>query len=123
MLKIIFEGKFSVPIPSIDIYIDQLEETFFIEEIPVKILHTPGHSPGSVCILVENNIFTGDTLMKGLLGRTDLPGGNKQDLTLSLEKLKDLPGNIIIYPGHGPETILSDECDTINEYLKKQCGT
>ena len=71
MLKIIFERKFSIPIPNIDIYIDQLEETFFIEEIPVKILHTPGHTPRSVCILVENNIFTGDTLMKGLLGRTD----------------------------------------------------
>ena len=68
----------------------------------LKVLHTPGHSRGSICLLGENFIFTGDTLFKDGYGRTDLSGGSQKDLEESLEKLRKIlkPG-ITVYPGHG----------------------
>ena len=68
----------------------------------LKVLHTPGHTQGSICLLGENFVFTGDTLFKDGYGRTDLPGGSQKDMEESLEKLSKLlkPG-VIIYPGHG----------------------
>ena len=68
----------------------------------LKVLHTPGHSKGSICLLGRDFIFVGDTLFKDGYGRTDLPGGSWQELEKSLEKLKKIlkPG-ITVYPGHG----------------------
>jgi len=68
----------------------------------LKVLHTPGHTKGSICLLTENIIFTGDTLFKDGYGRTDLPGGSQEEMEESLEKLKKIlkPGTIV-YPGHG----------------------
>lgn len=70
----------------------------------LKIIHTPGHSPGSICILGKNFILSGDTLFLDGVGRTDLPGGSEKDLKESLEKLKKIiKPEMKIYPGHGPE--------------------
>ncbi len=68
----------------------------------LKVLPTPGHTKGSICLLGENFIFSGDTLFKDGHGRTDLPGGSQKDLEKSLEKLKKIlkPG-VTVYPGHG----------------------
>ena len=68
----------------------------------LKVIHTPGHTKDSICLLGKNFIFTGDTLFKNGYGRTDLPSGSQKELEESLEKLSKLlkPG-IIIYPGHG----------------------
>ncbi len=68
----------------------------------LKVIHTPGHTKGSICLLGKNFIFTGDTLFKDGYGRTDLPGGSEAELKESLEKLAELlkPG-FKIYPGHG----------------------
>jgi glyoxylase-like metal-dependent hydrolase (beta-lactamase superfamily II) len=73
-----------------------------IGDSTLKVLHTPGHTKGSICLLAKNFIFTGDTLFKDGYGRTDLPGGCQKDLEKSLEKLKKIlkPG-MIVYPGHG----------------------
>ena len=73
-----------------------------IGESVLKVLHTPGHTQGSICLLGENFVFTGDTLFKDGYGRTDLPGGSQKDMEESLEKLSKLlkPG-MIVYPGHG----------------------
>ena len=73
-----------------------------IGDIILKVLHTPGHTRGSICLIGENFIFTGDTLFKEGYGRTDLPGGSQKDLEESLERLSKLlkPG-ITVYPGHG----------------------
>lgn len=70
--------------------------------IVLKIIHTPGHTKGSICLAGSNFVFTGDTLFKDGYGRTDLPGGSAEEMKESLEKLKKLfkPG-ISIYPGHG----------------------
>ena len=78
------------------------KEEIKIGKSVLKVIHTPGHTKDSICLLGENFIFTGDTLFKNGYGRTDLPGGSQKELEESLEKLSKLlkPG-IIIYPGHG----------------------
>ena len=69
-------------------------------KIKIKIIHTPGHTPGAICLLVENRLLTGDTLFVNAIGRTDLAGGDAIKLFESLQKLKKLNDNIEIYPGH-----------------------
>ncbi|MFA5249078.1 MAG: MBL fold metallo-hydrolase [Candidatus Paceibacterota bacterium] len=72
----------------------------------LKIIHTPGHTPGSICLLGNGFLFSGDTLFDGGYGRTDLPGGSDNDMALSLEKLDDvIEPKTKVYPGHGPEFI------------------
>ena len=74
------------------------------------ILHCPGHSPDSLCFYTKGVMIGGDVIFKGSVGRTDLPGGNPNELMKSIrQKILPLPDNTIIYPGHGPKTILKDE--------------
>ena len=75
-------------------------DEFSVGKLKVKVLHTPGHTPGSVCYLVEGKLFTGDMLFVEAIGRVDLPGGNIEDMYNSLQKLKELDGKIEICPGH-----------------------
>ena len=83
-----------------------------------KVISTPFHTNGSVCFLCEkeNALFTGDTLFKGSIGRTDLPKGNERLVVSSLSKLLVLKDDLKIYPGHGDETTLKKEKET-NPYL------
>ena len=85
--------------------------------LDIAVLHTPGHTPGSVCLLVENTIFSGDTLFQGSCGRTDLPGGDWATITKSLHRLAALEGNFWVYPGHGGSTTLRDE-KKYNPYMR-----
>ena len=85
--------------------------------LDIAVLHTPGHTPGSVCLLVENTIFSGDTLFQGSCGRTDLPGGDWATITKSLHRLAALEGNFWVYPGHGGSTTLRDE-KRYNPYMR-----
>ncbi len=74
------------------------------------VLHTPGHTPGGICLLGHGVVFTGDTLFNYSIGRTDLPGGSYSQLMNSIHtKLMILPDNTVVYPGHGPETTIGDE--------------
>lgn len=91
-------------------------EEFNIGGRAYKIIHTPGHTPGSICISNGNNLFTGDTLFNGSVGRTDFPGGSTKDLMRSLDKLLELPETTVIYPGHGAITSMDIEIK-INPYL------
>jgi glyoxylase-like metal-dependent hydrolase (beta-lactamase superfamily II) len=77
------------------------ETTVDIGNIPVRMIHTPGHTPGSLCFMVDGNLVSGDTLFIGSCGRVDLPGSNPEDLYRSLTgKLKKLPAETVVYPGH-----------------------
>lgn len=82
-----------------------------------KVLHTPGHTPGGVCLLCEDAIFSGDTLFAGSIGRTDFPGGSYDTLKESLQKLTALEGDFRVFPGHGEDTTLDFERKT-NPYLR-----
>jgi hydroxyacylglutathione hydrolase len=89
-------------------------DTVSVGPLTVKVIHTPGHTKGSVTLLVEGEgvLFTGDTLFRGSMGRTDLPGGSYTDLTASLKKLAALPGDYKVYPGHEGFSSLDNERKT-----------
>ncbi len=77
------------------------EDIIKIGKINIKIIHTPGHSPESICLLVDNKLITGDTLFVGESGRIDLPGGSAEDLYHSFfDKIMKLEDDIEVYPGH-----------------------
>ena len=80
-----------------------------IAGLTVTVLHTPGHTPGSVCLAIENHLFSGDTLFAGSCGRTDLPGGSWKTIQDSLHRLAGLEGNYWVHPGHGESTTLAQE--------------
>ncbi len=88
-------------------------ETIAIGKLSIRVLHTPGHTPGSVGFYLGGDdaiLFAGDTLFADSVGRTDLPGGSFADLAVSIRtKLYVLPGETRVIPGHGPETTIADE--------------
>ena len=86
--------------------------------LTISVLETPGHSRGSVCLVVEDVIFSGDTLFYGSCGRTDFAGGSYQDILRSLKKLAQLPGQYRVYPGHDRPTDLDFE-RRVNPYVKQ----
>ena len=75
----------------------------------LKVIHTPGHTPGSICLTEGDTMISGDTLFKESIGRYDFPGGDYKTLMKSLEKLLSLETDYNVYPGHGPKTTLSHE--------------
>lgn len=101
--------NFKIIAPKADIILnDGNELTLGTEKL--KIIHTPGHSRGGICILTGNLLFCGDTLFADGIGRTDLPGGDYSTLIDSIKsKLFILDGNIKVLPGHGTETTIEDE--------------
>jgi glyoxylase-like metal-dependent hydrolase (beta-lactamase superfamily II) len=88
----------------------------------LQVLATPGHTPGSVCLMGNHALFSGDTLFAGSVGRTDLPGGDARQLRESLRtQILPLPPSLTVYPGHGPFTTLEQEFQT-NPYLASGGG-
>ena len=92
---------------------DQLD----LAGLTIGVLHTPGHTPGSVCLIAENSLFSGDTLFQGSCGRTDLPGGNTLTILQSLRRLAAIEANLWVYPGHGGSTTLAQE-KRYNPYMR-----
>lgn len=79
------------------------------DSLRFEVIHTPGHTPGSVCYRSGNILFSGDTLFCGSIGRTDFPGGSPSDIRASLKKLASLPDDTVVYPGHSEITTIGDE--------------
>ena len=93
-----------------------------IGQLSLRVLHTPGHTAGGICLYLDGHIFTGDTLFVGAVGRTDLPGGSPQQLLASIrEKIYTLPGGTIVWPGHDygplPSSTVENEKNT-NPYTR-----
>jgi len=84
-------------------------DTLKFGKITLEVIHTPGHSRGSISLLGEKEVFTGDTLFAGSIGRTDFPESSQHDMTLSLRKLANMPTQLVVYPGHGPMTTIAEE--------------
>lgn len=102
-------GMPSVEIQKVDGYINENRVITFGEN-EIKVIHTPGHTPGSVCFLIEDKLFTGDTIFYETVGRTDLAGGSFSQLKSSInEKIFTLDENIEIYPGHGRNSTVGYE--------------
>lgn len=85
--------------------------------INLKVLHTPGHTLGSVCLVGDKILFSGDTLFAGSIGRTDFPESSHLDMGVSLRKLVGLPDGLLVYPGHGEVSLLGRE-KRLNPFLK-----
>lgn len=89
------------PSPPTDISVDEGDE-IKIGEVTLQVIHTPGHTPGGMCLYNSPDLITGDTLFVGGLGRTDFPGGSHQELISSIQqKLLVLPEDTVVWPGHG----------------------
>lgn len=87
----------------------------YVADLEISALHTPGHTEGSTCFYVEREgvLFSGDVIFKGSTGRWDLPGGDREQMERSLERLTKLPEATRVYPGHGPNTTLGEELETL----------
>lgn len=94
------------------------DETIVVDDMNIKVMYTPGHTEGSICLKLNTNLFTGDTLFCGSVGRTDLPGGSMDKMMESLNKILKLTEETTIYPGHGPITYLNVEKKS-NPYIKE----
>ena len=84
--------------------------TIAFEDLQLRVLHTPGHTQGSLCFLFGLDCFSGDTLFQRGIGRTDLPGGDTAKIVFSIRNvLYRLPAKTVVYPGHGPKTTIEEE--------------
>ena len=83
----------------------------YIADLKLTALHTPGHTEGSTCFYLESEkvLFSGDVLFRGNTGRWDLPGGDREQMERSLERVMTLPPETMVYPGHGAATTIGDE--------------
>jgi len=104
----IFWGKLTKSPPADRLLKD--EEIISLGKLRLKVIHTPGHTRGSICLLVDNRLFTGDTLLRNTIGRADLPGASSRMLIQSIrERLLSLGDGIKIYPGHEEGTTIGRE--------------
>ena len=103
---------FGLPVQEIPKASEFVEDTQTMQfgNLKLEILHTPGHSPGGISILIEESVFVGDCLFMDSIGRTDLPGGDYDQLINSIKtKLLNLDDSTVVYPGHGPATTIERE--------------
>ena len=110
-------------VSDIDLNIVESGDHLTIGENDIEFLHTPGHTPGSQCFKVNNNLVSGDTLFVQGCGRVDLPGSNSEDMFHSLQKLSALPDETILYPGHNYSAEPYESMERvkqINTYLRIQ---
>jgi hydroxyacylglutathione hydrolase len=106
--RTLFLGEESIPIPSVDAELADGAGLRF-GSLELGVVHTPGHTPGSVCLECDGELFTGDTVMAEHLGRTDLPGGDRELLLASVALLAErYPVETLLYPGHGESSGLGD---------------
>jgi glyoxylase-like metal-dependent hydrolase (beta-lactamase superfamily II) len=97
------------PPPKVDSYLND-GDVLKVGDETIRVLHTPGHSPGSISLVGDGYVLTGDALFNQSIGRTDLPGGDLKTLMHSIkDRLFKLDDDTVVYPGHGPETTIGDE--------------
>ena len=129
----VFQQKYSAPIcihildehfleglkPSVpNIHLEEGSVVVFGNET-LKVIHTPGHTPGSICLVGEKLVFTGDTLFAGSIGRTDFDGGSMEEMKASLRRLKNLPDHLMVFAGHGGNSLIGQE-KRANPFLNEE---
>jgi hydroxyacylglutathione hydrolase len=119
----LFDGERPIVIPPVDRFCDERQYPLTFGGLQFRILHTPGHTSGGVSFVSGSDVFTGDTLFRGAVGRIDLPGGNERELRASLRKLSRLDPEMAIHPGHGrPSTIGTELKDNVQLRKVLECG-
>ncbi len=103
-----FWGYDIEPLPKPDGFLKE-GDTIVVGGLSFKVMHTPGHSPGGICLYGEGVVITGDTLFAGSVGRTDFHGGSLPKLKESFKRLMSLPEDTVVLPGHGPKTTIGEE--------------
>lgn len=114
-------GQGTTPAVTVDHTIDD-GTVLMLGDEPLRVIHTPGHTEGGCVLWLEKAdvAFTGDTLFKGTIGRTDFPGGSYEDILTSVQqKLAALPDQCVVYPGHGPKSTMAWE-RAHNPYMRYQ---
>ena len=109
--RTVFDEPEEIEPPEVDYRFEEQEETLVFGPFSVRVVATPGHTKGSVCFLIDDLMFTGDTLFRGKIGRTDLPGGSKRLLADTLRHVLTFPGDTVIYPGHGGTSTIGEEME------------
>lgn len=97
------------PAPNVDCRFYDEGDVVPLGNLTIKVLHTPGHTPGGVTLICDGAMFTGDTLFKGSCGRVDMAGGNASVELASLKRLAEVPGDYEVYPGHMETSTLAIE--------------
>jgi glyoxylase-like metal-dependent hydrolase (beta-lactamase superfamily II) len=97
--RVIIHGRDGDRYPGADILLTD-EKTLQLGDITLDVIHTPGHTPGGICLHAQGNLFTGDTLFVGDSGRTDLAGGDRPTMGRSIRRLMELPDDTVVWPGH-----------------------
>jgi glyoxylase-like metal-dependent hydrolase (beta-lactamase superfamily II) len=105
-----------IQLPTADVFVNDGDIIDF-EDQKIEVIHTPGHTPGSICLLADKIMFSGDTVFQSSIGRTDLPSGSMMQMRQSLKRLAKLDKNYTICCGHGPNTTLEQE-KSWNPYLR-----
>ncbi len=114
-----FSGQVVEPPPDPDAFLADGDE-IDVAGVKLKVIHTPGHTPGSLSFYAEGMLFSGDTLFQGSIGRTDLPGGDyEQEMASIVDKLLLLPDETIVLPGHMQETRIGAERQT-NPFIRQE---
>jgi hydroxyacylglutathione hydrolase len=111
-----FAGMYGIELPPAAGRLLLGGETVGSGDLKLEVIHSPGHTPGSILLYGEGLLFTGDTLFKDDVGRTDLPGGDDRQLRASLARIKKFPAATVILPGHGEASVLEQELKS-NPYL------
>ena len=108
LMRMLFGFSYPTPPPPDRLLRDG--DSVGVGDLRFAVLHTPGHTPGGICLSGEGVVFSGDTLFNSSVGRTDLPGGSYEKLMGSIQtKLMMLPDETLVYPGHGPDTTIGAE--------------
>lgn len=113
MLRFIFKIKDRVVVPTVFTDLETLPEQIEVAGLQVRMLRTPGHTPGGHCFLVGGHLFSGDTLLREIPGTSALPGGDAAALADSIKRLGELPGDTVLHPGHGRDTTLGQALDAL----------
>ncbi len=114
----LFDGHDGIVVPDVDYYLDKIETPIQLGDLSIDVLFTPGHTRGGVCLLIGNFLFTGDTLLRGRVGRVDLPESDRASMVNSLQNLGMFPSGIGVYPGHGKTSTLLEEKQGNAEFRK-----
>ncbi|MEK7357852.1 MAG: MBL fold metallo-hydrolase [Bdellovibrionota bacterium] len=120
MLRFIFKSKDKVVVPSAFTDLDALPHEMTLAGLDITCIETPGHTPGGYCFLIQDHLFSGDTILRTFPANADLPGGDPVALGQSVERLKLLPRDLMLHPGHGRDLPLGEALDGLGLPLEPE---